>query len=89
MKTKALLAAVLATLFATGSVEQLTPEIKRAEKIALSLRTLDGAPAKLLEPFPNETREFVKLGLLQRTRDNFVLTRAGKSLADSVAEAFV
>ena len=31
---------------ATGSVEQLTPEIKRAEKIALSLRTLDGAPAK-------------------------------------------
>ena len=74
---------------ATGSVEQLTPEQKRGEKIALSLRTLDGAPAKLLEPFPNETREFVKLGLLQRTRDNFVLTRAGKSLADSVAEAFV
>ena len=74
---------------ATGSVEQLTPKQKRGEKIALSLRTLDGAPAKLLEPFPNETREFVKLGLLQRTRDNFVLTRAGKSLADSVAEAFV
>ena len=74
---------------ATGSVEQLTPKQKRGEKIALSLRTLDGAPAKLLEPFPNETREFVKLGLLQRTRDNFVLTRAGKSLADSVAEAFI
>ena len=74
---------------ATGSVEQLTPKQKRGEKIALSLRTLDGAPAKLLEAFPNETREFVKLGLLQRTRDNFVLTRAGKSLADSVAEAFV
>ena len=74
---------------ATGSVEQLTPEIKRAEKIALSLRTLDGAPAKLLEPFPNETREFVKLGLLRKAQDNFVLTRAGKSLADSVAEAFV
>src|SRR5205807_3843115 len=30
---------------ATGSVEQLTPEQKRGEKIALSLRTLDGAPA--------------------------------------------
>jgi len=74
---------------ATGSVEQLTPKQKRGEKIALSLRTLDGAPAKLLEPFPNETREFVKLGLLQRTRDNFVLTHAGKSLADSVAEAFI
>jgi oxygen-independent coproporphyrinogen III oxidase len=74
---------------ATGSVEQLTPEKKRAERIALSLRTLDGAPAKLLEPFPNETREFVKLGLLRKAQDNFVLTRAGKSLADSVAEAFV
>lgn len=74
---------------AISSVEQLTPEMKRAEKIALSLRTLDGAPAKLLEPFPNETREFVRLGLLRKARNNFILTRTGKSLADSVAEAFV
>jgi oxygen-independent coproporphyrinogen-3 oxidase len=81
--------AVLAGESAIGSVEHLTPEMKRAEKIALSLRTLDGAAAQLLEPFPNETREFVRLGLLQRARDNFVLTRAGKALADSVAEAFV
>jgi oxygen-independent coproporphyrinogen-3 oxidase len=74
---------------AVGSVEHLTSEIKRAERIALSLRTDQGAPAQLLETFPNETREFVRLGLLRKTRDNFVLTRAGKSLADSVAEAFV
>jgi oxygen-independent coproporphyrinogen-3 oxidase len=81
--------AVLAGKSAIGSVEHLTPEMKRAEQIALSLRTDDGAPAPLLESFPNETREFVRLGLLQRARGNFVLTRAGKALADSVAEAFV
>jgi len=80
---------VLAGEYAAGSVEHLTSEIKRAEKIALSLRTDQGAPAQLLETFPNETREFVRLGLLRKARDNFVLTRAGKSLADSVAEAFV
>jgi oxygen-independent coproporphyrinogen-3 oxidase len=80
---------ILAGESAVGSVEHLTSEIKRAERIALSLRTDQGAPAQLLETFPNETREFVRLGLLRKTRDNFVLTRAGKSLADSVAEAFV
>src|SRR5260370_6256403 len=72
-----------------ASVEDLTPEMKRAEKIALSLRTDHGAPAKLLAPFPNETREFVRLGLLQEARGNFILTRTGKTLPDSVAEAFV
>ncbi len=81
--------AVLAGESAIGSVEHLTPAMKRAEQIVLLLRTDDGAPAPLLESFPNETREFVRLGLLQRARGNFVLTRAGKALADSVAEAFV
>ena len=80
---------ILAGESAVESVEHLTAEIKRAERIALSLRTDQGAPAQLLETFPNETREFVRLGLLRKARDNFVLTRAGKSLADSVAEAFV
>jgi coproporphyrinogen III oxidase-like Fe-S oxidoreductase len=63
--------------------------MKRAERIALGLRTIDGAPAQLLETFPEETREFIRLGLLQEARGSFRLTRAGKSLADSVAEAFV
>jgi oxygen-independent coproporphyrinogen-3 oxidase len=80
---------VLAGKSAVGSVEHLTLEMKRAEKIALGLRTIEGTPAQLLAPFPNETREFVRLGLLQRTCGNFVLTRAGKALADSVAEALV
>lgn len=81
--------AVLSGKSAINSVEQLTARMKRAEKIALGLRTDDGVPAELLEPFPNETREFVRLGLLQKARGNFVLTRTGKTLADSVAEALV
>jgi oxygen-independent coproporphyrinogen-3 oxidase len=71
------------------SVEHLTRKMKRTEKIALALRTDHGAPAQLLKAFPDETREFVRLGLLQRASDHFVLTRTGKALADSVTEAFV
>jgi coproporphyrinogen III oxidase-like Fe-S oxidoreductase len=63
--------------------------MKRTEKIALSLRTDTGAAVHLFNAFPNQTREFVKLGLLRKTRNRFVLTRAGKSLADSVAAEFV
>ena len=72
-----------------GSVEHLTGEMKRAEKVALSLRTDTGVPERLLESFESETREFVRLGLLQKANDRFVLTRAGKALADSVAAEFV
>jgi oxygen-independent coproporphyrinogen-3 oxidase len=81
--------AVLSGKSTVSSVENLTPEMKRAERIALGLRTIEGAPAQLLERFPNETREFIQLGLLQEAGDSFLLTRAGKALADSVAEAFV
>ncbi|MDQ2824134.1 MAG: radical SAM family heme chaperone HemW [Verrucomicrobiota bacterium] len=80
---------VLSNQSAIGSTENLTREMKRAETIALSLRTRDGVSAALLEPFLNETREFTALGLLRQSDGNFVLTQAGKSLADSVAEAFV
>jgi putative oxygen-independent coproporphyrinogen III oxidase len=74
---------------AIASEEDLTMEIKRSEKIALGLRTRNGVPASLLESFARETQEFVRLGLLQRSNGNFVLTRAGKLVADSVAAAFV
>jgi oxygen-independent coproporphyrinogen-3 oxidase len=74
---------------AVGSVEHLTTEIKRAERIALSLRTNTGVPERLLESFEPETHEFVRLGLLQRANEHFVLTRAGKALADSVAAELV
>ena len=72
-----------------GSMENLTNEIKGAERIALSLRTRYGVPAPELKRFARETNEFVALGLLRQSDGNFILTQKGKSLADSVAEAFV
>ena len=80
---------VLAGSSPIASTEILTPEIKRAERIALSLRTGNGIPSEELSHWPNESREFVDLGLLREVGGNFVLTPRGKLLADSVAEAFV
>ena len=81
--------AVLSGKSAVRSSEDLAEEMKRAEKIALSLRTDVGATARLLDSFPDQTSEFVRLGLLRKTKDRFVLTRAGKAVADSVAAEFV
>jgi len=72
-----------------ASTENLTPEMKRTERIALSLRTSEGVCGSDLERFPQQTNEFVALGLLRQFDDKFVLTGKGKSLADSVAEAFI
>jgi oxygen-independent coproporphyrinogen-3 oxidase len=71
------------------SIEPLTPEMKRTERIALALRTREGISSRELQSFPNERREFIELGLLRELNGNFVLTPRGKLLADSVAEAFV
>ena len=63
--------------------------MKRTERIALSLRTSEGVASSELKHFGRETEEFVSLGLLRKSNGNFVLTRKGKELADSVAEAFL
>jgi oxygen-independent coproporphyrinogen III oxidase len=80
---------VLAGISPIASVEPLTAETKRAEQIALLLRTREGVPAEWLGQLPNEWNEFISLGLLRRENDSFVLTEKGRLLADSVAEAFV
>jgi coproporphyrinogen III oxidase-like Fe-S oxidoreductase len=72
-----------------GFSENLTSEMKRIERIALLLRMREGVAASKLRDFWKETREFVSLGLLRKSNGNFQLTRKGKSLADSVAEAFL
>jgi oxygen-independent coproporphyrinogen III oxidase len=72
-----------------GFSENLTNEMKRSERIALSLRTRDGVAASELRHFRQETSELISLGLLRRSNGNFLLTRRGKSLADSVAEALL
>ncbi len=80
---------VLAGESAVATTEILTPEMKRAERIALALRTRDGISSSELESWPTESREFIDLGLLREVNGNFILTPRGKLLADSVAEAFV
>jgi oxygen-independent coproporphyrinogen-3 oxidase len=72
-----------------ASMENLTDEMKRTERIALSLRTRDGVPASDLNHFTQQANEFIELGLLRQLDSRFVLTRKGKTLADSVAEGFL
>jgi len=69
--------------------EILTPQMKRAEAIALLLRTNKGVPADWIQDRPDEVQEFVRLGLMLSAGERYLLTRAGRFLADSVAEAFV
>ncbi len=80
---------VLSSRSPINSTEELTDAIKRSEKIALSLRTNDGISADVLQQESNKAREFLDLGLLHEVNGHLVLTRAGKSLADTVAEAFI
>jgi oxygen-independent coproporphyrinogen-3 oxidase len=80
---------ILAGTSVVGSTEILTPEMKRAERIALALRTRDGISSRELEAWPTESHEFIDLGLLREVNGNFILTPRGKLLADSVAEAFM
>ena len=80
---------VLSGESAISSIEELTRDIKRGEQIALGLRTSSGVPTAMLEHFRVETEEFLSLGLLERRNGSFVLTHKGKSVADSVAEAFI
>jgi oxygen-independent coproporphyrinogen-3 oxidase len=72
-----------------SSTEELTGEAKRLERIALALRTNEGIAASLVSGESERVREFFELGLLREMNGNLVLTRAGKSLADTVAEALV
>jgi oxygen-independent coproporphyrinogen-3 oxidase len=74
---------------ARGTSENLTREMKRTERIALGLRTRDGISASELKNFAQETDELVGLQLLRKANGNFVLTRRGKSLADSITAAFL
>ena len=70
--------------------EEVPPEMRRAERIAFGLRTNRGVPSALLHAWPAEVAEFSGLGLLQTGADGVVrLTRQGRLLADTVAEAFV
>ena len=72
-----------------GTSENLTLEIKRTERIALGLRTREGIPSSEVKDFAQKIDELAALQLLRKSNANVVLTRKGKALADSVAEAFL
>jgi putative oxygen-independent coproporphyrinogen III oxidase len=72
-----------------GTSENLTHEMKRTERIALGLRTRDGIPSSELKDFAQKIDELAALHLVRESNGNFTLTRRGKALADSVAEAFL
>lgn len=71
-----------------GSTEQLTPAMKRVERIALSLRTLHGISTETVGP-KSAAEEFIALGLLNRGNGRLTLTTAGKPLVDTVAEGLI
>ena len=67
--------------------EALTARTRQAECIAFSLRTDRGVPTGFL-PL-SEAEALASIGLLARGDGRWHLTRKGKLLADSVAEAFI
>lgn len=80
---------VLAGESAIATRERLTTETKRAERIALMLRTRDGISVDLVQDRQSHVEEFIGLGLARLTNGHLCLTERGKALADSVAEALV
>src|SRR5437868_1545249 len=67
-----------------ASIEKLTPAMKRTEHIAIGLRTREGIVSDTIDQ--SQAEELINDGLLSRQANRFALTRAGKLLADSVAE---
>ena len=74
---------------ATSFSEELTPATRAGEIAAFAVRTRDGIATDSLNRWRKEVREFHELGFLENRGDRTVLTRRGKLMADSVAEAFV
>src|SRR5437660_1050730 len=67
-----------------ASIEKLTPAMKGTEHIALGLRTSEGIGTDTVSI--DRVHQLTRAGLLLHEANRLVLTRAGKLLADSVAE---
>lgn len=67
-----------------ASLERLTPEMKRMERIALGLRTREGIVADII--WLNRIHALSRAGLIQHNANRVSLTRSGKLVADSIAE---
>jgi oxygen-independent coproporphyrinogen-3 oxidase len=73
----------------THFTEELSEATRAGEIAAFAMRTRDGMLTAELERWPKEMRDFRELGFLEDRGDRTILTRRGKLMADSVAEAFV
>ena len=80
---------ILAGDFAADFHEPVTAARRRSESIAFGLRTADGVESAWLQPWGERVDELSSLGLISTVGERVVLTRKGRLLADSVAEAFV
>ncbi len=69
--------------------EHLTPATREGEIAAFAVRTREGIAAPTLARWSDAVQEFRELGFLEDRGNRTVLTRRGKLMADSVAEAFV
>ena len=69
--------------------EALPAATREGEIVAFALRTAEGVAARDLARWPDAVREFCEHGLLDERAGRYTLTRRGKLMADSVAEAFV
>ena len=72
-----------------GIREELSAETRAGEIAAFRIRMAEGIPADELGRWSDAMAEFEKLGLVVCGEGAVRLTRRGKLLADSVAEAFV
>jgi len=69
--------------------ETISEKTRTGEMLAFGLRTARGIPAIAAAPWEPELVEMHALGLLESRDGRLRLTRRGKLMADSVAEAFV
>ena len=73
----------------SGFREELTPRTRAGEIAAFRIRTSEGIPRSELAEWADAIAGFEKIDLLEEASGRVHLTRRGKMLADSVAEAFV
>ncbi len=69
--------------------ETVSVKTRTGETLAFGLRTDEGIAADATAPWDGDLREMHDLGLIETRDGRLRLTRRGKLMADSVAEAFV
>lgn len=82
--TAAYVRAAAAGLDPRTEIEPIGEEERRLERLAMRLRTREGAPLSLLGE-PNPLGSLVEGGWVELRGDHVVLTREGKALADPIA----